>query len=503
MEQLTITRIFLSYARGDDESFVWRLYEGLKAVGFAVWFDRVSMPSRELSFSREIEDAIMVHDRLVLVVGPSAVASDYVTQEWRFAFHQAMKCVHPIVRRNGTDAAGKFIDGYDLIPEDLRGPQVEDFRDDSAFDFHLANLARQLSEPLPPPGNLSAPELPEQLPESVKFMDIIKRALIVDEGAEVESKPIEVEPITAEMRHGWETVTRTVSSIHAMTCHVVRQFRYEVPASTLEQVQFSVTAPPKVRPRAAFLVDVWAHMEEQYDRIIDIARQSVPGESIQVRSVDPVPVARGTVLSVRLAMRGMKIEPQQNTILWEGRIGRAAFLVTAPFSIWGRSAAGTAQIYASGLEIARIYFVVKIGRRAAEPDRIPHRMEQHRKAFASYSSVDREQVLARIQGIQKAVPSLEVFFDVLNLRSGQDWQSQLWSVIPTHDVFYLFWSANARNSDWVEKEWRCALKTRGLDFIDPVPLCGPDQAPPPKELAGKHFNDWVLAFMRNPLSDQI
>jgi len=55
----------------DDEPFVWRLYEGLKAAGFEVWFDRVSMPSRELSFSQEIEDAIMAHDRLVLVVGPT------------------------------------------------------------------------------------------------------------------------------------------------------------------------------------------------------------------------------------------------------------------------------------------------------------------------------------------------------------------------------------------------------------------------------------------------
>jgi hypothetical protein len=28
------------------------------------------------------------------------------------------------------------------------------------------------------------------------------------------------------------------------------------------------------------------------------------------------------------------------------------------------------------------------------------------------------------------------------------------------------------------------------------PLCTPEQAPPPTELAGKHLNDWVLAFMR-------
>jgi len=46
-------QIFLSYARDDDEPFVWRLYGGLKNAGFEVWFDRVSMPARTLTFHRK------------------------------------------------------------------------------------------------------------------------------------------------------------------------------------------------------------------------------------------------------------------------------------------------------------------------------------------------------------------------------------------------------------------------------------------------------------------
>jgi hypothetical protein len=37
-------RLFLSYARTDDEAFVRRLYDGLTASGFDVWFDRASTP---------------------------------------------------------------------------------------------------------------------------------------------------------------------------------------------------------------------------------------------------------------------------------------------------------------------------------------------------------------------------------------------------------------------------------------------------------------------------
>jgi TIR domain len=56
-------RIFLSYARGDDEPFVRRLYEGLKAVDFNAWFDRVSMPPAN-SRSIRICDAVAACDGL-------------------------------------------------------------------------------------------------------------------------------------------------------------------------------------------------------------------------------------------------------------------------------------------------------------------------------------------------------------------------------------------------------------------------------------------------------
>ena len=75
-------------------------------AGFDVWFDRVSMPSRQLTFHQEIRDAIAARDRLLLVVGPGVLTSDYVTQEWRFAYFEAGKCVNPIVRLNGRRADG-------------------------------------------------------------------------------------------------------------------------------------------------------------------------------------------------------------------------------------------------------------------------------------------------------------------------------------------------------------------------------------------------------------
>lgn len=148
--QEPMPRIFLSYGRGDDEPFVERLHRALTDRGFDVWWDRVDMPSRELTFLHEIREAIAARQRLLLVVGPHAASSDYVLQEWQFAL-EADKVVTPILR----------LGDYPLVPDELKLLHCEDFRDDDRFEFHLENLARQLAAPPPPLGKLIAvPSLP-------------------------------------------------------------------------------------------------------------------------------------------------------------------------------------------------------------------------------------------------------------------------------------------------------------------------------------------------------
>jgi len=65
------------------------------------------------------------------------------------------------------------------------------------------------------------------------------------------------------------------------------------------------------------------------------------------------------------------------------------------------------------------------------------------------------------------------------------------------DLFLLFWSTAASNSTWVKKELKFALKNRGLDFIQPIPLEDPSSVPPPKELESKHFNDLCLIALKS------
>jgi TIR domain len=236
-----------------------------------------------------------------------------------------------------------------------------------------------------------------------------------------------------------------------------------MPKATIDPVHFSVTSHSVVLPGTTFVINVWAHLEEQRKEVVLRAQEAADGIDVSVQSKGPARLGRGTVLLVRLQIEDLVIEDQEDTILWEGSIGNATFSAQVPSTAQKGQRCGLAKVYVSNLEIAKIHFAVEMGDKTSKQGRLRAQEKLHRTAFASYANEDRDAVLARIQGIQKAAPHLDVFLDVLKLRSGEDWEKRLWKEIPATDIFYLFWSEDASHSDWVEKEWRCALKTRGLD----------------------------------------
>ncbi len=133
--------VFLSYARADDEAFVRRLHYALTENGFDAWWDRVSMPSRSLTFQQEIRDAIEGHDRVILILGPQAVASDYVRAEWQYAL-AADKIVSPVLR----------VGTYALMPAELKSLHCTDGTASRAENDALAEILRIARDPAPPIG---------------------------------------------------------------------------------------------------------------------------------------------------------------------------------------------------------------------------------------------------------------------------------------------------------------------------------------------------------------
>jgi hypothetical protein len=117
------------------------------------------------------------------------------------------------------------------------------------------------------------------------------------------------------------------------------------------------------------------------------------------------------------------------------------------------------------------------------------------KVFISYASADRDEVFRRIQVLD--LLGIETYLDVGDLRAGEKWEDSIRGAIDQTKFMILFWSKAARESQWVEKEWRYALDRRGINYIRPLPLCLPNEAPPPSELAELHFGSPRLHFIKS------
>lgn len=273
----------------------------------------------------------------------------------------------------------------------------------------------------------------------------------------------------------------------------------EVPTSRIDKVHFSVASPPSAQPGQKFIVAVWAHLERQRAEVERRVQQAHPQTDAPpvIRPKGPFKIERGTTLFVRLKFTDLHVDSPEDVILWDGEIGNASFEVAIPSETAEGVKSGLVSVHwEGGLQIARVPLQILVAAKAVPTASTTQPIHHIRKAFASYANPDRDEVLRAIQGMQKIAPDLDVFLDVVELRSGEDWEKRLWQVIPESDVFYLFWSAAAKASPWVEKEWRCALTSRGDEFIDPFPLVSPEEVRPPEELSKKHFNDWILAYRR-------
>jgi hypothetical protein len=109
------------------------------------------MPSRALTFMQEIRDAIHNAERLLLIVGPKALSSDYVRAEWQHALADN-KVVIPVLR----------LGGYDEFPAELQQVHGPSCLKERALEESLAEIARVLRDPIPPLGMIAGnlPDLP-------------------------------------------------------------------------------------------------------------------------------------------------------------------------------------------------------------------------------------------------------------------------------------------------------------------------------------------------------
>jgi hypothetical protein len=203
----------------------------------------------------------------------------------------------------------------------------------------------------------------------------------------------------------------------------------------------------------------------------------------------PIPIPFGCALALSVSLPPFEISTSTDTLFWDGSIANASFPVTAPAHIEHGTYLGAARIACEGVPVAVLNFEIAVGLEDSPARPIETSERRVRSIFASYASEDRVEVLQWARGA--SVAGVDVFVDVIALREGENWGLELFKQVPSKDLFCLFWSRPASQSIWVEKEWKCALVARGLDYIHPVPLVDPRLVPPPPELGSKHFYSLV------------
>src|SRR5687767_5633909 len=83
------------------------------------------------------------------------------------------------------------------------------------------------------------------------------------------------------------------------------------------------------------------------------------------------------------------------------------------------------------------------------------RKDRGKSVFISYSSKDRP-LVEPLQAII-ALSAGKIFYDRLSLKPGDKWRLGIANSIKDCDLFLLFWSENASQSDEVKKEYTAAL----------------------------------------------
>lgn len=130
----------------------------------------------------------------------------------------------------------------------------------------------------------------------------------------------------------------------------------------------------------------------------------------------------------------------------------------------------------------------------------------YRRAFLSYATHDRPEVLKRAQALRAA--HIEFFQDLLSIEPGERWERRLYQEIDRCDLFLLFWSKKAAASKWVLREAERAVARQNASAdeepdITPIILEGPPVPQPiPDSLKHLHFNDHLLYLISDTQREQ-
>lgn len=262
-------------------------------------------------------------------------------------------------------------------------------------------------------------------------------------------------------------------------------------------VECTVYARPSVPQGTMCFIQVFAYDPLDARVVYEMAREFDNEATRRGFKSLETEVAYGSTLTFHLTIPGIAVDDPIQSITWYGSARVAPFGVNIPGSQPLGDLVATVRIAADQVPLGHIKFKLTVVRAEQEASGAAPVGTGHayKKAFISYARQDVHEVLKRVQVLDHL--RINFFQDVLSLKAGERWEAELRRHIRESDLFLLFWSSRASQSQAVLEEIRYALELKRGDEgappeIMPIPIEGPPPAPPPPGLEHLHFDDYFL-----------
>ena len=268
-----------------------------------------------------------------------------------------------------------------------------------------------------------------------------------------------------------------------------------------DQVDASVFAPPSVARGDVARVQVFLSKREQRDQARAIAQEQDPSAGRRAGKPLSVGLPRGAEVEVALVAldalgrEAFDIDGARETLVWDGEPVSVDFFIEARAGAVMRHHRLAAILLRDGRPVGELRFTLQATE--AEEQATPPALdladadpEPYRNMFFSYAREDLDAV--RLVARSYRLLEQDFFWDVDSLEPGTDWEAELKRRIDEADVFILFWSQAAHDSEWVKREVEMALANEaatGKPRFMPFPIDGPPPVTPWESIASRHIGD--------------
>ncbi len=226
-------------------------------------------------------------------------------------------------------------------------------------------------------------------------------------------------------------------------------------AGCFDDVNVCLYAPAQIQANRTFLIRVYFYMPEETD-IVDSKVKSIDpnARKKEYKPLD-IPVKRGDTLEVRLEMSdGVSLNETSKKVTWSNHFVDCSFMARLNDNSF-KDVFGTAFISMNGVPAGELLFTIDVAECEGKSILADVGTRKYSHIFISYSHADEGQVKSFAECC--SLLGNDYFFDRHTLKPGDVFKDKILEYIDNADLFVLFWSKNAAESEWVGLEREHAL----------------------------------------------